>query len=241
MNLHRGLKGVDWLTILSDRWLERLGGLERVKAEMGELPVLDYDGGAILRAGSMPQLGDNEHPEANAALADYRRVAAIIEPVRIKDHPGIHPRLSPSYRHEKRFGAQEYQAWLARFSPKGGSSERYTIEWRGLSAGVVPWSALSRYRPGAGRGRRHGHPRHLPRWRLVAAVGYHPLLGAGDHGLWPLVDRELAGERLLPMFHTLELIERGEPWRLRGRAGERNAVVELRAEITAITWHAADA
>ncbi|MDR5868199.1 type VI immunity family protein [Halomonas koreensis] len=122
LNLHRGLKGVDWLTILSDRWLERLGGLDRVKAEMGELPVLDYEGGAILRAGPMPQLGDNEHPEANAALADYRRVAAIIEPVRIKDHPGIHPRLSPSYRHEKRFDAQEYQAWLARFSPQEDAS-----------------------------------------------------------------------------------------------------------------------
>ena len=90
LNLHRGPKGVDWLTILSDSWLERLGGLEHVKEQMGELPVLDYNGGAILRAGAMPQLGDNENPEVNAALADYRRVAEIIDPVRIKDHQGIH-------------------------------------------------------------------------------------------------------------------------------------------------------
>ncbi|TFH85858.1 DUF3396 domain-containing protein [Billgrantia azerbaijanica] len=120
LNLHRGPKGVDWLTILSDQWLEQLGGLESVKAEMGELPVLDYEGGAVLRAGPMPQLGDNEDPEVDAALADYRRVAAIIEPIRIKDHPGIHPRLFGDVRHEKRFDAQEYQAWLARFSPRGG-------------------------------------------------------------------------------------------------------------------------
>ncbi len=59
-----------------------------------------------------------------------------------------------------------------------------------------------------------------------------------EGGRWPLVEHELAQEKLLPHFHTLELIERGEPWRLRGRAGERNAMVELRAEITAITWHA---
>ncbi|MBF8224045.1 hypothetical protein [Halomonas sp. 328] len=58
-----------------------------------------------------------------------------------------------------------------------------------------------------------------------------------EGGRWPRVERELAREKLLPHFHTLELIERGEPWRLRGRAGERNAMVELRAEITAITWH----
>ncbi|MBA2779746.1 hypothetical protein [Billgrantia kenyensis] len=55
---------------------------------------------------------------------------------------------------------------------------------------------------------------------------------------WPLVEHKLAEEKLLPHFHTLELIERGEPWRLRGRAGEQHAVVELRGEITAITWHA---
>ncbi|MCC5881692.1 MAG: DUF3396 domain-containing protein [Halomonas sp.] len=119
LNLHRGPKGVDWLTILSDSWLERLGGVERIKEAMGELPVLEYDGGAILRAGPMPQLGDNENPDLDAALADYRRVAAIIEPIRIKDHPSIHPRLFGDARHEKRFDAQEYQAWLARFSPQG--------------------------------------------------------------------------------------------------------------------------
>ncbi|MBF8224044.1 type VI immunity family protein [Halomonas sp. 328] len=120
LNLHRGPKGVDWLTILSDRWLEQLGGLESVKAEMGELPVLEYSGGAILRAGPMPQLGDSEDPEVDAALADYRRVAAIIEPIRIKDHQGIHSPLLPRNRHEKYFNEAEYQAWLARFSPRGG-------------------------------------------------------------------------------------------------------------------------
>ncbi|MCC5881694.1 MAG: DUF3396 domain-containing protein [Halomonas sp.] len=117
---HRGPKGVDWLTILSDSWLERLGGVESVKEAMGELPVLEYDGGAILRAGPMPQLGDSEDPEVNATLIDYRRVAAIIEPIRIKDHPGIHAPLSPNYRHERWFDDAEYQAWLARFSPQGG-------------------------------------------------------------------------------------------------------------------------
>ncbi|MBA2779747.1 type VI immunity family protein [Billgrantia kenyensis] len=119
-NLHQGPKGVDWLTILSDRWLERLGGMERIKEAMGELPVLEYDGGAILRAGPMPQLGDSEDPEVNAALADYRRVAAIIEPIRVKDHQAIHSSLMPSNRHEKYFNEPEYQAWLARFSPLGG-------------------------------------------------------------------------------------------------------------------------
>jgi len=74
-----------WLSILSDSWLEKLGGLEYVKEQMGELPVLAYNGGAILRAGPMPQLGDNENPDLNPSLDDYRRVAEIIEPVKAKN------------------------------------------------------------------------------------------------------------------------------------------------------------
>ncbi|WP_447956351.1 type VI immunity family protein [Vreelandella sp. EE7] len=119
-NLDRGLKRVDWLTILSDQWLAELGGVEQVKEKMGDLSVMEYNGGAILRAGSTPQLGDNENPEINAVLADYQRVAEIIEPVRIQDHQGIHPQLFGNARNEKRFDEAEYQAWLARFSPQGG-------------------------------------------------------------------------------------------------------------------------
>ncbi|WP_447529904.1 type VI immunity family protein [Vreelandella sp. TE19] len=120
LNLHRGPKGVDWLTILSNDWLARLGGVEHLKAQMDDLSVLEYSGGAILRAGSMPQLGDNENPEVNDALVDYRRVAGIIEPIRIKDHPGIHSPLLPRNRNEPYFNEAEYQAWLARFSLQGG-------------------------------------------------------------------------------------------------------------------------
>ena len=97
-----------WLTILSDPWLEKLGGVEHVKEQMGELPVLEFSGGAILCAGTKPQLGDNEDPLLNpalddyrryqaytlhtfnpylsAAFDDYRRVAEIIEPVKAKGY-----------------------------------------------------------------------------------------------------------------------------------------------------------
>ncbi|MBZ9576361.1 type VI immunity family protein [Modicisalibacter sp. MOD 31.J] len=117
LNLSRGPKGVDWLTVLSDSWLEKLGGREAVRQQMGALPMLDYADGAILRAGPMPQLGDNDNPETLAALQDYRRVAAIIEPVRIKDHQGIHGMYSPSMANEPSLDDEAYQRWLARFSP----------------------------------------------------------------------------------------------------------------------------
>ncbi|EPC00132.1 hypothetical protein L861_14480 [Litchfieldella anticariensis FP35 = DSM 16096] len=91
------------------------------------------------------------------------------------------------------------------------------------------WSLQSDITPFWGPGTMVFHTKETPRVYIQE----------GDR--CPEVDRELAQEQLLPHFHTLELVERGEQWRLRGRAGERNAVVELRAEITAITWHADEA
>lgn len=57
---------------------------------------------------------------------------------------------------------------------------------------------------------------------------------------WPLVAFAVAQEKLFPYLHTLEVIERSELWRLRFRAGDRNAVVELQAAVTRITWYAED-
>ncbi|MCL7930563.1 hypothetical protein [Halomonas llamarensis] len=57
---------------------------------------------------------------------------------------------------------------------------------------------------------------------------------------WPLVAPSVAKEKLFPYLHTLEVIERGDPWRLRFRAGDLNAAVELQAAVTRITWYPDD-
>jgi hypothetical protein len=105
------IRGADWLTILSDAFLERIGGLDAVKKHMGELPVLGYAGGAILQAGDMPQLGDNEQ---NLPMTEYRQVAAIVEPLRLKDYKGGASMLAP----DPKFTNESYREWMARFSPQ---------------------------------------------------------------------------------------------------------------------------
>lgn len=57
---------------------------------------------------------------------------------------------------------------------------------------------------------------------------------------WPLVAPSVAQEKLIPYLHTLEVIERGDPWRLRFRAGDLNAAVELQTAVTRITWYPGD-
>jgi hypothetical protein len=117
--LGKSIKGVDWLVILSDSFLERIGGAETVRARMREreLPVWDYKSGAVLPAGKIPLAGNEA---GHADMADYRHVAAIVEPLRNKHYfsgiaDGMVGVLIPAPLF---FNKERYQKWLARFSPQ---------------------------------------------------------------------------------------------------------------------------
>ncbi len=79
---HLGIKGVNWLTILSDEWLSKAGGRSALHADLGQTFTLrDYSGGTVIQAGDAPQIGDLNRgliPEAYRALA--MRLAALREP-----------------------------------------------------------------------------------------------------------------------------------------------------------------
>jgi len=111
LQLGNYIKGVNWLTILSDIFLERIGGLEAVKEQMGELPVLTYAGGAILQAGALPQFGDTEQ---NISMTAYKRVAGIVEPLRHRNYGRGAGMLGPG----PKLTHEAYREWLARFSPQ---------------------------------------------------------------------------------------------------------------------------
>lgn len=110
-DLGDAIKGADWLTIVSEHYVDILGGRKAVRQAMGDMPMLEYDDGVVLQAGPLPQLGDTEH---GIDLPDYRRVAAIVEPVRMKHLKGIHIGSAP----HPRFSREEYTQWLARFNPR---------------------------------------------------------------------------------------------------------------------------
>ena len=106
-----GIKGVNWLTVISDRWLAELGGADVVA---GRVTALDprfiihrFDGGLMIQAGPRPTLGDAERgvwPELYVKLAKY------LKPIRITQTcpfqyggPG------------ERFDRERSEAWLRRF------------------------------------------------------------------------------------------------------------------------------
>ena len=82
----QGIRSVNWLTCLDDALLARLGGVGQVRANLSaDLHLLEYPGGAILRAGDYPQAGDRNR---QISVEPYRRAAALLKPVRA-DYPGV--------------------------------------------------------------------------------------------------------------------------------------------------------
>jgi len=101
-----GIKGGNWLTILSTYLVEKLGGHDSLRGQLGKpFVVEDYDGGVMVVAGSVPEVGDRNR---NVDTPLYRKLASILKPIRIQDHPRPYAK--------GRFAEDgEFTAWLSRF------------------------------------------------------------------------------------------------------------------------------
>lgn len=109
-----GIKGVNWITILSTSWVEEMGGMPELSTKVPaldpRLSVSPYECGVLIRAGDSPQLGDAERdswPELYVKLSKYLR------PIRISQHRPFH--------HDNggiRFDRQRSEAWLRRFDER---------------------------------------------------------------------------------------------------------------------------
>jgi hypothetical protein len=95
----RGIKSVNWLTILSDDWLAKAGGHDVLRTELGSRYTLrDYPGGSIIQAGAAPQIGD-----VNRGLipVEYRDLSVRLHALR-----------EPFYTADTNHSIRE---WLTRF------------------------------------------------------------------------------------------------------------------------------
>ncbi|WP_438043111.1 type VI immunity family protein [Sorangium sp. So ce128] len=109
-----GIKGVNWLTVLGERWVEEMGGADKIEADLHALDerfiARRFDGGVMIQAGARPQLGNAERnvwPELYVKLSKY------LKPIRITEHrpfqyggPGL------------RFDLERSEAWLRRFDDR---------------------------------------------------------------------------------------------------------------------------
>ncbi|WP_369987423.1 type VI immunity family protein [Pseudomonas xanthosomatis] len=107
--LAEAIKGVNWYTVISHRFVERLGGKTELRRKLegcAGVECFDYDNGLVIRAGALPELGTPEKPPAA-----YVAVNRILKPLRITNPQSLHY-YSP---YNNLFDETSSERWYARF------------------------------------------------------------------------------------------------------------------------------
>jgi hypothetical protein len=101
--IQESIKGGNWVTVLSDHWVGKLGGVEKMRQQLAgpQFRIDEYPGGVTILAGSTPELGDRE---LRTDTPNYRNLARLLKPIRATYHPG-----------PGGFRQGQFEAWLARF------------------------------------------------------------------------------------------------------------------------------
>ncbi|MBI0520971.1 DUF3396 domain-containing protein, partial [Pectobacterium parmentieri] len=80
-------RGVNWITVLSSRYITRLGGedwVRRVLSQTPDISVEPYPGGLLLRAGRYPDLT----PLTTGLSPQYLAVNQLLRPIRVQPKAG---------------------------------------------------------------------------------------------------------------------------------------------------------
>ncbi|XKM13596.1 DUF3396 domain-containing protein [Orbaceae bacterium ac157xtp] len=111
--IYNRIKGVNWLTVLSDPIVAELGGIEVIQAQLGEkCRIRTYRGGIIIIAGPVPQLGDRN---INFIPTRYQAAAKVTRPVRFEDYQRAFIELPEPFDEKV-----ESMKWIRRFDVDDG-------------------------------------------------------------------------------------------------------------------------
>ncbi|MCC6076018.1 type VI immunity family protein [Pseudomonas sp. GCM10022188] len=104
------IKGVNWYTVIGNGYVDRLGGEAAIRHALsghGDIEILRYDYGLIIRAGQYPELGAEEDGLPQAYVA----VNKVVRPLRIPNPDQLHS-YSP---YGDCFDQESTDRWYARF------------------------------------------------------------------------------------------------------------------------------
>ncbi len=111
LDLKDGIKGVNWLTVLKDHWLDKLGGLAKLRSQLGpEFLFHEYPGGVVIQAGPKPRMGDRNRrrrPEL------YVKLNTALRPIRVQKVRSFHQNILLGG--PPRFDNDASQEYLTRF------------------------------------------------------------------------------------------------------------------------------
>ncbi|WP_025153204.1 type VI immunity family protein [Morganella morganii] len=107
-NYRNSVRSVQWLTLLADRYIERLGGEAHVRKVLSanpEITLTRYPGGLIIQAGDYPDLTPGTPPES------YYRINELLRPIRYVRQEGH----SLHFLGEGHFTGKTTQQWYERY------------------------------------------------------------------------------------------------------------------------------
>ncbi|MEI7168573.1 type VI immunity family protein, partial [Pectobacterium parmentieri] len=125
-------RGVNWITVLSSRYITRLGGedwVRRVLSQTPDISIESYAGGLLLRAGCYPDLT----PLAAGLSPQYLAVNQLLRPIRVQPKAGH----SLHFYGVNQFDEQSTREWYARYDQgplsitplKSGTPARVSGYW----------------------------------------------------------------------------------------------------------------
>jgi hypothetical protein len=104
--LSKGIKGVNWLTVLDTNWLGVAGGIGVVK-DIDGVRVHNYGCGVVIQAGERPMYGD---VKSGDDLSTYQKLISALKSIRVREHEGVH-----SLGTDDTMNGANFRRWLARF------------------------------------------------------------------------------------------------------------------------------
>jgi hypothetical protein len=105
------IKGVNWLTLVCDAFLDRLGGKNKVRAALSApVEVIDIPGGLLFKAGPEPRLGDTNRRQF---LPEYKQAYKVLAPLA---QPGYDRPIALLAGDEAKNFKENTRAWQRRFA-----------------------------------------------------------------------------------------------------------------------------
>ena len=109
IHLKEGIKGVNWLTVLGNKWVEEVGGRGHLREQLsGDFVFYDYVEGLIIQAGPHPQFGDVSRKNVPK---QYRILSRLLKPIRV-DYPVA---LQHTHSNQDSMDKERTSEWFARF------------------------------------------------------------------------------------------------------------------------------
>ena len=107
------IKGVSWYTVLGSRFVQMLGGNDRLRRQLSvysDIVFQGYDAGLLVRAGLLPELGEKGEAPSRAYTALHKALSAI----RVRNTGCLHPYPIRGRGFTERSTVQ----WYARYDEK---------------------------------------------------------------------------------------------------------------------------